>query len=153
MGVVEAGDTEMVVSHHKGFGPDEIDMQRKVDMARMRGHNQEEEYKKFLAEEKREREILTRKRARGSYNEEAEAIRASQPMYTRHNGQNHIRHFNNNNQDEMEEFFIWLVYTLIGCLFVGIAAIIAYNSCMRVKRAVNYQGSSDGEQHAYYDST
>ena len=64
-----------------------------------------------------------------------------------------FRHFNNNNQDEMEAFFMWLVVTLIGFLLVGIAGIIVYNSCMRVKRAVGtVQGSgqsSAGEPKKY----
>lgn len=53
-----------------------------------------------------------------------------------------MRHFNTNNQDEMEAFFMQITFTLIGFLLVGIAAIIVYNSCLRVKKAVNANSNS-----------
>ena len=55
MDVGEVNNVDLVVSHHKGFGPDEIDVQRAVDRARMAGKDQKAEYKKFLEEEVRER--------------------------------------------------------------------------------------------------
>ena len=36
----------------------------------------------------------------------------------------------------MEAFFMQLTLTLVGFLLVGVAAIIVYNSCLRVKKAV-----------------
>ena len=64
MDVAEVSNVDLVVSHHKGFGPDEIDVQRAVDRARMAGKDQKAEYKKFLEEEIREKEILQQKRQR-----------------------------------------------------------------------------------------
>lgn len=64
---------------------------------------------------------------------------ATANIFTRHNGQGNVRHFNNNNnnEDEMEAFFMQIAVTLIFLLLVGVAGIVVYNSCIRVKKAVN----------------
>ena len=62
MDVAETNNVDLVVSHHKGFGPDEIDVQRAVDKARMAGKDQKAEYKKFLEEEVREHDLMKEKK-------------------------------------------------------------------------------------------
>lgn len=75
MDVAETSNVDLVVSHHKGFGPDEIDVQRAVDKARMAGKDQKAEYKKFLEEEVREHEAMKEKKQRHQYSEATEANR------------------------------------------------------------------------------
>ena len=80
-------------------------------------------------------------------------MRQAAPLFTHHNGQGHVRHFNkDNNEDEMERFFMQVAVTLIGLLLVGIAAIITYNSCLRVRKAVQAGSSYEmGGPSSTYD--
>lgn len=89
---------------------------------------------------------MKEKMQRHQYSESGESRMATANIFTRHNGQGNVRHFNNNNinnEDEMEAFFMQIAVTLIFLLLVGVAGIVVYNSCIRVKKAVN-EGRSPG---------
>ena len=80
-------------------------------------------------------------------------MKQAAPLFTHHNGQGHVRHFNkDNNEDEMEQFFMQVAVTLISILLIGIAAIITYNSCLRVRKAVQAGSSYEmGGPSSTYD--